>query len=160
MNLKLWPILAILVLSGCDSSRLYEENHDFENMVWTASDIRSFSFEITDSETGYNIYFNIRNTLNYPHYNLYISYQLKDSLNQSIKEGLENVNLFDPKSGDPYGQSSIGNIFDHQFLLLEDYKFDYPGMKSLSLQQYMRYDSLPEIVSTGIRVEFYSPDGD
>lgn len=157
MIYKVWPFLVMILLSGCDSSRLFEENSDFENKVWTSGDIRSFTFDIVEPDLGYNIYFNVRNTMNYPHYNLYISYHLRDSLNRVIKEELKNVNLFDPKTGKPEGNSSLGDIFDHKFLLLENFKFENPGKKKLDLQQYMRYDSLPEIVSTGIRVEIFEP---
>jgi gliding motility-associated lipoprotein GldH len=147
----------MILFLGCDSSRLFEENSDFENKVWTSGDIRSFTFDIDDPDLGYNVYFNVRNTKNYPHYNLYISYLLKDSLNRIITEELKNVNLFDPKTGKPEGHSSLGNIFDHQFLLMENYNFESTGTKKIQLQQYMRYDSLPEIVSAGIRIEVVEP---
>ena len=153
MNQKLWLITAIMILCGCDSSRLYEANEDFSEKVCVSDDIRSFSFDIPDSTLGYNIYFNVRNTMKYPHYNIYISYRIKDSVNQVINEELINFDLFDPKSGNPYGQSSLGDIFDHQFLLHENFLFESSGTKVLELQQYMRYDSLPEIVSCGIRIE-------
>ena len=160
MSTKLWPILFILLLFGCDSSRLYEQNSDFKNKIWSSGDIKTFDFNIPDASLGYNIYFNVRNTMDYPHYNLYLSYHLKDSLNQILKEDLKSVNLFDPKTGKPEGKSSLGNIFDHRILVLENFKFESPGKKELELQQFMRYDSLPEIVSAGIRVEFYGKKQD
>jgi len=61
--------------------------------------------------------------------------------------------LFDPKLGTPYGQSGLGDIFDHQFVLTEKFSFESSGVKTVEIQQFMRYDSLPEIVSIGIRVE-------
>ena len=63
-----------------------------------------------------------------------------------------NYNLFDPKTGEPFG-NGLGDVFDHQFLLLENYKFERPGPYNFKLQQYMRMDSLPEVLSAGIRVE-------
>jgi gliding motility-associated lipoprotein GldH len=158
MQYKTAVILALLTLFGCDSKRVYEKNIDFSDKVWASRDIKTFTFDIPDIENGYNIYFNVRNTMDYPHYNLYISYQLKDSLNQIIHEELKNVNLFDPKTGAPFGQSSLGDIFNHQVLLLENFKFKNSGVKTLDLQQYMRYDSLREILSTGVRIEINSPD--
>lgn len=153
MRLSYWPILTIFILSGCDQSRLFEENTDFENRIWLANDIKVIDFVVSDIDNVYNIYFNVRNTMNYPHYNLYISFQLKDSLNRILAEDLQNFNLFDPKTGAPNGKSGLGDIFDHQFPLLEDYSFEYPGEKRLELKQFMRYDSLPDIVSTGMRIE-------
>lgn len=153
MRLNYWPILAIFTFFGCDQSRLFEENIDFENRIWLANDIKVIHFTVPDIQNNYNIYFNVRNTVNYPHYNLYISYKLKDSLNQILSEDLLNFNLFDPKTGAPNGGSGLGDIFDHQFPLLEEYTFEHPGSKRLELRQFMRYDSLPDIVSTGMRIE-------
>lgn len=153
MRLNYWPILAIFILFGCDQSRLFEENTDFKNRIWLANDIKVIDFVVTDIDNTYNIYFNVRNTINYPHYNLYISYQLKDSLNRILAEDLQNFNLFDPKTGAPNGKSGLGDIFDHQFILLEGYSFEHLGKKILEFNQFMRYDSLPEIVSTGMRIE-------
>ena len=153
MRLNYWPILAIFILFGCDQSRLFEENIDFEDRIWLANDIKVIDFEVPDMENQYNIYFNVRNTMNYPHYNLYISYQLKDSLDKVLFEDLQNFNLFDPKTGAPNGKSGLGDIFDHQFMLMEDYSFEHPGKKKLELRQFMRYDSLPDVVSAGMRIE-------
>lgn len=150
----LWLILTIIVIPGCDSSRLYEENTDIDNRVWLADDVKTFVFDIPTIDRRYNFYFNVRNTMKYPHYNLYISYHLMDSLDNAIDEGLVNFNLFDPKTGAPLGKSGLGDIFDHQFPLLEGVEFEHPGEMKFELQQFMRYDSLPEIVSAGIRIEY------
>jgi len=153
MKLKHWPYWAIIILFSCDSSRLFELNVDLENRIWLAEDPKVFDFMVSDVSNKYNIYFNVRNTMDYPHYNIYISFLLTDSLNNILQEDLRNFRLFDPKTGEPHGQSGLGDIFDHQFLLLEDFTFDVPGSKKLKLHQFMRYDSLPDIVSTGVRIE-------
>ncbi|MEO0331329.1 MAG: gliding motility lipoprotein GldH, partial [Bacteroidota bacterium] len=54
--------------------------------------------------------------------------------------------------GKPYG-SGLGDIFSHQILALPGYQFDTAGMYQIRLQQYMRRDTLPEILSVGVRVE-------
>lgn len=153
MRLAHWSLLIIIILNSCDPTRLFEENIDFEDKAWLSDDVIVFDFHVPESRSRYNIYFNLRNTMEYPHYNIYISFKLKDSLNQVLHQELVNFDLFDAKSGDPLGKSGLGDIFDHQFLLLENYEFQETGLKRLELQQYMRYDSLPEIISTGMRIE-------
>ena len=37
--------------------------------------------------------------------------------------------------------------------LSEDYQFNNPGLYQFRIKQYMRMDSLPEIMSVGLRVE-------
>ena len=68
-----------------------------------------------------------------------------------------NNTLFDPKTGKPLGQSGIGDVFDHQFKLQENYKFDNIGEHTIQLQQYMRKDTLMGIYAVGIRIEKCSP---
>ena len=153
INKIIWLFTAILLFSGCDSGRVYEDNIDFQNRIWSAPDIKTFDFHIAQPGLHYNAYINLRNTSEYPHYNIYIRYTLKDSLRNNLKSELININLFDPKTGFPNGKSSAGDIFEHQQIILDMFTFPDSGKYLLSFQQYMRYDSLPEIISVGLRVE-------
>jgi len=145
-------ILLLLGLTQCDDNRVFEENTDFDQKVWTADSLPSFRFQIDEPGQAYNIYWNVRNTVAYPFRNLYLTYYLEDTLGQTIKTDLYEMNLFEARTGEPYG-SGLGDIFSHQILALPNYKFDTAGMYQIRLQQYMRRDSLPEILSVGVRVE-------
>lgn len=139
-------------LFACDSQRLYENNKDFDSQVWMKDSIPSFRFEIKEPQQEYNFYYNIRNSVGYPYQNLYVTYYLEDTLGREIKSGLHNMTLFDPKTGEPRG-NGLGDIFDHQILALPRYKFDSAGVYDFRIEHYMRNDSLPEILSVGLRVE-------
>lgn len=144
--------IILITLASCDESRIFEKNEDLENKVWIADSSVSFRFDIPDLRERYNLYFNVRNTSAYPYENIYIKYQLSDTLNNVLKNELVNYNLFDPKTGEPYG-SGLGDVFDHQLLLLKDFKFERPGPFVFEMRQYMRMDSLPELLSAGMKVE-------
>lgn len=145
-------MFGLLYLSACDENRVYEENYDFEQKAWLADTIPSFEFEIIRPDQSYNIFWNIRNTLNYPYHNLYLTYYLEDTLGRRISTDLHNMNLFDPKTGEPYG-SGLGDIFNHQIMALPAYRFDSAGIYRIRLEQYMRTDTLKDILSVGVRVE-------
>lgn len=147
-----FPILTITFLAACDEGRVYEENVDFTNKKWVVDTVPSFEFEIEDPSKPYNIYWNVRNTVAYPYRNLYLTYYIEDTTGRRITTDLHNMLLFEPKTGKPYG-SGLGDIFSHQFMALPDYKFDQAGVYRVRLEQYMRTDTLPEIVSVGMRVE-------
>lgn len=151
MRISLSLVLLLLYLSSCDSSRLYEDNKDIKS-YWLADSIVHFSFFITHQNVDYNIFFSVRNGVEFPHSNLYFKYYLKDSLGVTLESELINIQLFNAKSGYPLG-NGIGDIFEHQYELLTKYRFDQSGTYELSFKQYMRYDSLPEIYSVGFRVE-------
>lgn len=142
-----------IMLTSCDTNRVFEDYKDLEAGVWTKDQAISFDFQIEDTQLSYNIYANIRNASAYPYHNLYFQYTLKDSSGNVLKEELQNVNLFDPKTGEPYG-SGLGDLFDHQPLVLEDYEFTASGQYTISFEQYMRRDTLPMILSVGTRVEW------
>jgi len=143
-----------LTLTGCESNRIYEENNTLDNNTWKAYQEITFQFNIPDSSRTYNVYCNLRNTSKYPNHNIYIRFILKDSIGNKLESELKNFELFDPKSGAPYGNSGLGDLFEHQNIILEDYKFPFHGNFSISLEQFMRYENLTEINSTGVRVEY------
>ncbi len=143
----------VLLLSACDSNRVYEDFNDMEEAFWHLDSIQTFSFEIEDTARTYNILGTFRNASSYPFYNLYFQYAISDSSGNVLNEQLKEVDFFDPKTGEPYG-SGLGDLFDHSFLLEEKYQFPYSGKYTISFEQYMRRDTLPFILSVGARVEF------
>ncbi|MEO1051800.1 MAG: gliding motility lipoprotein GldH [Bacteroidota bacterium] len=145
--------LMAVVYSSCDSQRIFEQNIDLKQRFWAKDSIARFDFRIDDISSRYNIYYNVRNTNTYPNHNLYITYYLEDSTGNILKKELNNQQLFHPKTGKPFGRSGLGDIYDHQFLLLENYQFSKRGLYHMKLEHFMRYDTLPEVVSLGIRVE-------
>jgi len=150
-NNALVLFLSGIILISCGGNRIYEENVDFKNRIWQADSLGEFVFRVEDSTATYNLYFNIRNTTNYPFHNMYINYNLADSSGNVIAEELVNKNLFAEKTGEPLGDG-IGGIFSHQFALLTGYEFPHRGPFQLQIQQYMRLDSLPGVVSLGVKV--------
>ncbi len=147
----IWVAL-IFMLIACDSSRIYEDYEDMEEAFWHMDSVKRFSFEIEDSTATYNLLATFRNASLYPFYNIYFQYTLTDSLDSTIVQQLTEANLFDPQTGQPYG-SGLGDMFDHSVPLMENYSFPSVGSYSLKLQQFMRMDSLPFIMSVGARVE-------
>ena len=150
--MKYWLLLALPLISACDGDRIFEKNTEFENGYWLADSAEQFVFHISDTSGNYNLYYNIRNTISYPFQNIYVDYILADSTGRQIEGSLINQALFHPKTGEPYG-SGLGDVFDHQFPLLTDYKFPVEGDYTVSMKQYMRRDTLKEILAVGLRVE-------
>ncbi|MGK7391547.1 MAG: gliding motility lipoprotein GldH [Candidatus Cyclobacteriaceae bacterium M2_1C_046] len=144
-------LFIVIIFSCCDPERVYEENEEFAGGIWHVDSIPVFDFSIQEEGT-YDVYLNIRNTLEYPFQNLYVTYYLEDTLGQVLKTDLVNFKLFDPKTGKPYGEGGIGDIYGHQFLLLDAHQFENQKYQ-MRVQHYMRTDSLRDILAVGIRVE-------
>ncbi len=153
--MKSWLALMAVVfgLTACDEHRIFETNHDFESRYWLMAERPEFSFQITDSTRHYNLYCNLRNSITYPYSRLFVHYYLKDSTDSLLSHGLIQTMLFDRSTGKPFGESSIGDIYSQQFALLKDYTFPYTGTFKMEFAQYMRLDTLPGILTIGLRVE-------
>ncbi len=154
--------LLILILFGallsCESNRIFEENNELDGRQWLADVPEVFPFEVTDNSQSYNIYFNIRNSLDYPFSRFFVEYILTDSAGTELKKNLTSQYLFEQKTGKPFGNSAIGDVFDHQFKIIEKYKFPYKGNYQLSLKQLNRADTLKGVISVGVRVETALPE--
>lgn len=152
MTRKYCYFLFLLIFPGCDDEqRVYEKNIDLHQKYWLVSYIPEFDFEISETSHPYDLFYNIRNSISYPYHNLYVKYSLEDTLGNVISSKLQNMDLFDPMTGKPYGEG-LGDIFDHRILAIKDQRFDSPGIYRFKIQQYMRQDTLPMILSVGLRV--------
>jgi gliding motility-associated lipoprotein GldH len=142
-----------VVFGSCNDNRVYEQVVDFNNQEWIVSDKPSFEFEIDDIESKYNIFSDVRNAVSYPYARFYFTYYLQDSSGVEVQRKLVGEYLFDAKTGKPSGKSGIGDLYDHRFLLLQNYQFPAKGKYRIVFEQFMRMDTLPGIVAIGVRVE-------
>ncbi|WP_026308834.1 gliding motility lipoprotein GldH [Spirosoma spitsbergense] len=145
-------ILLALAIVGCDTNAVYKEYTDIEDGKWYIKNAPSFTFDIKDASIPYNIYYNLRNSLSYGYYNLYLTRYLRDSTGRELESRLDELILMDPKTGKPNGDG-IGDIFDHKFLMKRNYRFPKPGQYTMQIRQYMRQDPLLNVLSVGITVE-------
>jgi gliding motility-associated lipoprotein GldH len=153
----LLALATALTLSACDPNRVYEENTDLKSptgdaYVWDVQQRPSFTFPIADTAARYQVYFNVRNASAYGFYNLYLKHTLTGPDGRVVGTPLlHQMVLLNPKTGEPLG-AGAGDIFDHQFLALRHVHFARPGNYKLTLEQYMRQNQLPGIMSLGVRV--------
>ncbi len=140
----------LLVISSCDSTKVFESNYDFEENSWNLDTIPTFEFQIEDALPK-NVIINLRNSISYPYQNLYLSYTLTDSLDNELESGLIDLQLFDQKTGKPFGKGN--SLYEHQNKVLTDFTFPHKGKYKLAIAQYMREIDLKEIASVGLRVE-------
>jgi gliding motility-associated lipoprotein GldH len=143
-------VMLLAAITGCSDSRVFEDNKDFNKKAWAISDTVSFEFEIADAG-AYNVKCDIRNTLDYPYSRIFVNYTLEDSTHKVLMTKLVSEYLFDVKTGEPNGNSGIGDIYDHRFAL-ESRKFA-SGKYFVKLQQFMRTDTLAGILAAGVRIE-------
>ena len=138
-------------LTGCDKNVVYKAYEDIDDGQWFIKNTPSFKVEITDSTQLYNVFYIVRNTLQYPYYNLYLTRKIT-APDSSVTTNLEEVFLSNETTGKPFGKG-LGDLFDHKIPFLRNHKFPQNGTYTFTLSQSMRQNPLPFIMGIGISVE-------
>lgn len=153
MRFLLLIILLALVVAGCDDTRVFEVNHDFEQRAWLVTDKPEFEFVIANAVDKYSLYCNVRNSVAFPYSRLFIKYELKDSTGKLLEGKMVPAFLFDQHTGKPQGSSGLGDIYDQRFPIISNYQFPSPGKYKVKFEQFMRKDTLEGVLAIGLRVE-------
>jgi gliding motility-associated lipoprotein GldH len=139
--------------TACDDTRVFEKNLDFEQQAWMSGHKPEFEINIPDTATAYNVYCNLRTSVDYPFSRIFFTYYLEDSLGLVFSKKLVDYMVFDPQTGKPNGSSGLGDIFDHQVPLVNQHRFPYAGTHRIKFEQFMRTDTLAGVFAVGVRVE-------
>jgi len=153
MRIYLSIAVISILLCGCDSRRIFEDNMEFRERNWKITEPVQFEFQIDDASKKYNLLMNIRNSLDYPYARIFVNYNLLKQDSVSLSKKMIAEYLFDQKTGKPFGTSGLGDIYDHQFPILRSYSFEKTGLYKIKLDQFMRMDTIPGILAVGVRVE-------
>ncbi|MEQ9297246.1 MAG: gliding motility lipoprotein GldH [Cyclobacteriaceae bacterium] len=153
----LCSMFLLLSITSCDFDKIYDDYVDLENQIWHVDSLPHFQFEVEDASQSYQIEYKVRYALGYPYQNLYVTYYLEDDADNLISSDLQEIILFDSKTGEPKG-SGLGDIFDYQVAGLPNVKFPKAGKYHFRLKQFMRQEELPFIISVGIAVAPVTPE--
>lgn len=153
MHLKsrswIYWLVIVFIFQSCGTSSVYENATNFQNENWSSDSAKVFNFEIND-DGNYDVLYLVKNRTDYPFSNLYLSSDLRNESTLVSKE-LQEVTLFHPKTGKPYGKG-FGGVMEHKFYSLRNQKLS-KGNYSLRLNHYMREQNLDGLISIGIRVD-------
>lgn len=149
---SLLSMTLVFSMFSCEDNSIWKGHEDIKDGNWYIKQVPAFSFEIKDETLTYNVSYLVRNAVQYPYYNLYLTRELYDDKGKLLSSKLEELILFDQKTGKPLGEG-LGDLFDHKILTLKNIKFPKKGKYKMLLKQYMRQDPLVGILSVGINVE-------
>jgi len=134
----LMSIFACL-LTACGSSAYYQELNNFEDKTWLFKNNIAFEFEIKpDATTSYDLSLLLRYDLSFKYANFYYQYSLINEQGQTLKNERQEVQLFQPKTGEPTGKGSAGT-YEVLSTFLSNYKLE-PGKYKLIVSHQMRQD--------------------
>jgi gliding motility-associated lipoprotein GldH len=139
-----------LMLSSCDSSRVYETNIPVQNEAWPSSQWHVHEFETDDTVGLYNMYLNLRNHKTYPFANLYVFFHTYLPNGTYDKDTVQFI-LADP-AGRWLGDVS-GEYVNHRVLFRRKFHFPETGQYKFEIEQGMRDTTLEGIADVGLRIE-------
>ena len=144
-------LLLIFFLPSCrEEGVVYNEFFKIEESSWENKDNISFNFNISDTITAYDVYFQFRNTKAYNWSNIFLFSDINYPNSRTRRDTFE-FYLTD-KKGHWLGKKS-GNIIENEFLLFKATKFPLSGDYIISLQQAMRDTVLGECLNVGIKIK-------
>ena len=154
---KLFMTTGILVIlfSGlsCDSRMVYDKFEATEDGMWSWKDVKEFRADISDTVSMYNIYLQVRHTVDYPMSNLYMFVHVKSPSGQQMTDTVDMV-LAVP-DGRWLGKGN-GYIRELMLLYRKQTRFRIPGTYVFTLEQAMRQSELP-VTDLGVRIERINP---
>lgn len=138
-----------LLLSACGPEVIFQKAYDFEDEIWNADELAVFEVEIPDVSIPTDFFYNIRYRREYPYQNLYVQLQIEDSTGAVLLSQLQNISLFDAKTGEPKGKG-LGSSKDREIRGLKEYTFPSPGTYTIKVEQRNRDEATPHVVSFGL----------
>jgi gliding motility-associated lipoprotein GldH len=142
--------LSGFIVSGCDSSRVFEDNTAVDQAGWNVKQTIEYDVDINDINTPHNFYLNVRHAEGYPYCNLFVFMRTKLPNGKMARDTIE-IMLQD-KNGEWTG-SGLGDIYDSQTPFKKGLRFPMKGRYHFSIEQGMRTQLLPFIMEIGMRIE-------
>lgn len=136
--------------SGCKQADLYERVQNIPKTEWESSYLPTFTFNISDTISLYDVYIIVRHTNNYAYNNIWIESSLQLPGDSLITQ------KWDLQLADNNGWMGVGmdDIFARRIkITTAPQRFKRSGLISFSLKQIMRQNPLPGIMQVGMRVE-------
>ncbi len=152
-NRIITPFFALIIglsLFSCGEDYVYDKEYKISESTWNYTDTLNYNFVIEDTTSIYNLYLEINHSSNYAYQNLYTNIHTKFPAGERIEEVLS-IELAD-KTG-----NWLGNCKSESCNLLipiqQNAYFNAPGTYEITLEQYMRKNSLSGIRKVGFKLE-------
>lgn len=146
----------VVLLTACDSSKVYEEYREIPGGVWNMEEPVDFEVAIDDTTRGNNIIMEVRYTPAYPFQNLYLFLNTTYPDGEKSRDSL--MFYLMESSGKPLGDCA-GDLCDARFLYRENIHFPMRGKYKFEIEHTMRVANglLPGILDIGLRIEIFEP---
>ncbi|NNL15860.1 MAG: gliding motility lipoprotein GldH [Flavobacteriaceae bacterium] len=156
INFILSSLFACMILFSCDPDRVFDEYRSIP-AEWNKDSLITFNVTPPDSINAYNVFVNLRNTIDYKYSNLFLIVITKFPHGKVITDTLE-YRMAD-QNGKFLG-SGFTDLKENKFWYKEKVVFEESGEYKFSIQHAMRENNevdgiidLQGITDVGLRIE-------
>jgi gliding motility-associated lipoprotein GldH len=148
-GMKLIAAIAfVLFITSCSKMGVYEQTVFFPEHNWKSADTASFTFQVEDTSSLYNMYIILRHEDAYGFKNIWLNIHVKDAdSSYTIKREFQ---LADNRH---WLGSAMDDIIEHRINFNTAPTKLKKGNYTFTLQQTMREEPLQHVLNAGIRVE-------
>ena len=151
--LSLLAFYFLIMAAGCLPAPYFQKEESIPQYAWTYNFKPSFTFTITDTTSLYQPWFLIRHTQAYPYSNIWMWVYVKSPGDSLPRKERVNITLAE-NSGKWLGRG-MGEIYEQRMKIefSDSIRFRRSGTYTVSLEQNMRINPLPEVLNVGFRLE-------
>ena len=149
---KFIPILLVTLLSAsCIKIDQFEKTVQIPSREWFYNNTPAFTFNISDTNSSYNLYVVLRHTDAYNYNNIWLRLNTQFPGDSTHSQNI-NLNLANDAKG--WEGTGMDDIFEvRKNISRGPVPFNKAGNYTFSLSQIMRENPLRNILSVGVRVE-------
>jgi gliding motility-associated lipoprotein GldH len=151
--LKQFIFIALISLSlaGCFKTDVFEKTIAFQGEKWTYDNSPSFSFDISDTSSLYNIYLIVRHTDAYKYNNIWLKVEVMQP-GDTLRTSKLDVGLGSDAAG--WDGTGMDDIYEYRkALTARPIPLKRAGKYTFTVSQIMRENPIGHILNVGIRVE-------
>jgi len=152
MKKILFIFLIFSILFSCQRKKSEIKIATINQEKWPANESLDFKFRTEKENFQTDFIYQVQMNPEFAYENIWLNYCLQSPKGDTLICSTDNLFLFEPKTGKPYGQGCRERLFlDAYFLknvILKD-----TGMYQISIRHYLRTDTLQGIQSIGIRMK-------
>lgn len=148
-------VLVSFCFGACGNAPIFDENKEIAEYKWDFKAPINFDINIKDTNKYCNVFINLRINGDYKYSNLFMWVHETLPDKTVTKERVEFI-LADDRG--KWQGKGLGDIHAYQLQYKPRIKFKQTGIYTYSLEQNMRDDILENVVSAGVRVEFWTPE--
>lgn len=150
MKKILYIFMLLVGLASCHRGVLVSEYQSLPLSGWQAQEVMSFTFDVTDTTSVYNVVMNVRHTDDYPYQNIWL---FADLYADSLLLSCDTLNYILANERGEWLGNGYGRLREMPMLYKQGYIFPQAGTYRVDVRQGMREELLPGVSEFGLTIE-------